>query len=84
MWRRRVIGAFLRLPAVVSHSSEKCPSFEGFGLLKSHDLLEPRVNPVGGLCLAQGGPRVDLGGDSVLTSVDAPTSTPYLRTFSFS
>lgn len=41
------------------------------------------MNPVGGLCLAQGGPRVDLGGDSVLTSVDAPTSTPYLRTFSF-
>lgn len=27
VWRRRVIGAFLKLPAVVSHSSEKCPSF---------------------------------------------------------
>ena len=32
VWRRRVIGAFLKLPAMVSHSSEKCPSFERFGL----------------------------------------------------
>lgn len=45
---------------MVSHSSEKCPCFEGFGALGSHDLLSLNVNLGDGLCLAQGGPRVEL------------------------
>lgn len=59
MWRRHGISAFLKLPEVVSCSSEKCPSLEGLGVgwvgLRSRDLFEPKVNLVGGLCLAQGG-----------------------------
>lgn len=60
-WRKHVIGTFLTLPAVVSHKSEKCPSFEVFGVLGSHDLLRPSVNHANNLCLAQGDPRLELG-----------------------